>query len=165
MDLHWYAIKVFWRRTARIAEALDELGIEYYAQNVVPSYMFIHTDEKTALRFRDSQFGYLYLYAERGEGKKPIVVPDRQLEAFRIITSAGVDGLEILPNDPSSYAVGDLVRVTDGPFKGAQGYVRRIRKDRRLVIVVSGVAAIATCYVPQELLEKVPPDCSEYPEK
>ena len=155
MDLHWYAIKVFWRRTARIAEALEELGIEYYAQKVVPSYIFIHTDEKTAIRFRDSQFGFLYLYAERGEGKKPIVVPDKQIEVFRIITSAAADGVEILPNDPLSYAVGDLVRVTDGPFKGAEGYVRRIRKDRRLVIVISGIAAIATYHIPPELLEKV----------
>ena len=155
MEQHWYAIKVFWRRTARIAEALDELGIKYYAQKVVPSYMFIHTDEKTAIRFRDEQFGYVYLYAEHGEGKKPIVVPDKQVEVFRIITSAMASGIEVLPNAPESYAVGELVRVTDGPFKGAEGYVRRIRKDRRLVIVISGVAAIATYHIPPELLEKV----------
>ena len=154
MDLHWYAVKVFWRRTARMAEVLEELGIEYYAQKVVPSYMFIHADENTAIRFRESQFGHAYLYAERGEGKKPIAVPDAQMEAFRIVTSALAD-VELLEGAPESYAVGDLVRVTDGPFKGAQGYIRRIRKDRRLVIVVSGVAAIATVYIPPELLEKV----------
>ena len=116
--------------------------------------MFIHTDEKTALRFREQQFGYAYLYAERDESKKPIVVPDSQMEAFRIVTSAAAVA-EVLEGAPEKYAVGDLVRVTDGPFKGARGYIRRIRKDRRLVIVVSGVAAIATVYIPPELLEKV----------
>ena len=152
--LHWYAIKVFWRRTARIREVLDELGLEYYAQKVMPSYVFIRTDLHTILRFRDSQFGYIYLYADR-ETHQPLEVPDRELEIFRIVTSAGETGLEFLDDDPAKYAVGDLVRVTDGPFKGAEGYVRRIRKDRRLVVVISGVAAIATTYIPPELLEKV----------
>ena len=157
MELNWYAIKVFWRRTVHIAQALEELGIEYYSQNVVPSYMFIHTDEATAIRFRDKHFGYIYLYADRGKLHKPVVVPDRELEIFRIITSAAGAGIELLDGDPQRYAVGERVRVTDGPFRGAEGYVRRIRKDRRLVIVVSGVAALATVYIPPELLEKIVP--------
>lgn len=134
-------------------DILDELGISYYAQKVLPSYMFIHTDRLTAIRLRDSQFGYIYLYSDR-KTREPLVIPDRQFEAFRIMTSAGA-AAEILPNAPESYAVGDLVRVKDGPFKGSEGYVRRIRKDRRLVIILSGVAAIATVYVPEQLLEKV----------
>lgn len=138
-----------------MCEVLEESGIEYYAQKVLPSYMFIHTDEKTAKRFREQQFGYAYLYAEKGEGKKPIVVPDDQMEVFRIVTSVLDAKVDVLPGTPEDYAVGDKVRVTDGPFKGAEGYVRRIRKDRRLVIIVSGVAALATVHVPQELLEKV----------
>ena len=153
--MNWYALKVFWRRTARIVEALEELGIEYYAQKIVPSYLFIHTDEATAIRFRNSQFGYVYLYAERGEGKKPIAIPDKEIEIFKIITSAGDTGLEFLDDDPSKYAVGDLVRVTDGPFRGAEGYIKRIRKDRRLVVIISGVAAIATSFIPPSQLEKV----------
>lgn len=150
---NWYAIKVFWGRTSRIKDILEELGIHYYAQKVLPSYMFIRTDRRTALRFREAQFGYIYLYSDRTT-HEPVVVPEAQVEVFRIMTSAGADA-EILPNPPDSYAVGDLVRVNDGPFKGAEGYIRRIRKDRRLVIVISGVAAIATVYIPPELLEKV----------
>jgi len=154
MDLNWYAIKVFWNRTVRIREIMDELGLEYYAQKVMPSYMFIHTDEQTALRFRASQFGFIYMYADRKD-HKPIVVSDKEMEIFRIVTSAPDPKLEFLGEDPSIYMVGDRVRVKDGPLKGAEGYVRRIRKDRRLVVVISGVVAMATSFIPPQLLEKV----------
>ena len=154
MDLKWYAIKVFWRRTARIREVLDGLGMEYYAQKVVPSYVFIHTDELSAKRLAHNQFGFIYLYSDR-KNRKPVVVPDREIEIFKIVTSVQDTGLELLDEDPSKYMVGDLVRVTEGPFKGAEGYVKRIRKDRRLVVIISGVAAIATSFIPPSQLEKV----------
>lgn len=154
MDLNWYAIKVFWRRTARIKEVLDGLGIEYYIQNVVPSYVFIRTDEASAKKLAHSQFGFIYLYIDR-KTRKPIVVPDREVDIFKIVTSVQDTGLELLDEDPTKYMVGDLVRVVDGPFQGAEGYIKRIRKDRRLVVIISGVAAIATSYIPPSQLEKV----------
>ena len=154
MDQHWYAIKVFWRRTARIKEVLDGLGMEYYAQTVVPSYVFIHTDESSAKRLAHSQFGFIYLYTDR-KTRKPAVVPDREVEIFKIVCSVQDTGLELLDEDPAKYMVGDPVRVIDGPFKGAEGYIKRIRKDRRLVVVISGVAAIATSYIPPSQLEKI----------
>ena len=153
-DFHWYAIKVFWRRTEPLKDSLDELGVEYYAQKIVPSYMFIRSDKATALRIRNRFFGQLYLYADR-KTKEPVVVPDKEMEIFRIVTSAGDTGLEFLGPDAAAYRQGDKVRVTDGPFKGAEGYIKRIKKDRRLVVSISGIAAIATSYIPPELLEKI----------
>ena len=154
MDLKWYAIKVFWKRTARIKDIMDEWGLEYYAQNLIPSYVFIHTDEATVKRFANSQFGFIYLYCDKVT-HKPSVIPDREIDIFRIVTQAAQSGLDFLDGDPEKYKVGDLVRVTDGPFKGAEGYVKRIKKDRRLVVIISGIAAVATSFIPPELLEKV----------
>lgn len=154
MEQHWYAIKVFWKRTARMCEVLDGLGIEYYAQKLLPSYMFIHTNYKTALSLRASQFGYIYMYTKPGT-TEPVAVPDKEIEIFRIVCSAADTGLDYLGDDPQKYAVGDRVRVIDGPFKGAEGYIRRIRKDRRLVVIISGVAAVAASFIPPDLLEKV----------
>ena len=47
------------------------------------------------------------------------------------------------------------MRVTGGPLKGAEGYIKRIRKDQRLLVCVEGVIAVATSYIPNELLEKI----------
>ena len=153
-DQHWYAVKVFWRRTEPVLERLDNLGVEYYAQSILPSFLFIHTDLQQVLKIRDEFFGKLYLYADR-KTKEPQVVPYREMEIFRIVTSSGDTGLEFLGPDASLYRKGDKVRVTDGPFKGAEGYIVRMKKDRRLVVSISGVAAIATSFIPMDLLEKV----------
>ena len=128
-ELHWYALRVFWNRVGQVKEMLDAKDIEYYSQTILPSYVFVHTDL--------------------------VVVPDKELEIFRIVTSAGSTGLQFLGEDPSVYQQGDKVRVTDGPFRGAEGYIKRIKKDRRLVVTISGVAAIATSFIPPELLEKI----------
>ena len=153
-QIHWYAVKVFWRRTEPIKDALDELGVEYFAQNLLPSYMFIRTDANNILKIRDRFFGKLYLYADR-ETKKPSVIPDKELETFRIVCSSCDTGLEFLGDNPEKYMKGDKVHVLDGPFKGAEGYVIRIKKDRRLVVTISGLVAVATSFIPMELLEKV----------
>lgn len=156
-DIHWYALRIFWNRVERIKDVLDSRGIEYYAQNILPSYVFIHTNLAAVLKLRSDEWQNLYVYSDRSEegNKAPVVVPDKEMEIFRIVTSAGDPGLKFLGNDPEQYRQGDKVRVTDGPFKGAEGYIKRIKKDRRLVVTISGVAAIATSFIPPELLEKV----------
>ena len=154
---HWYALRVFWNRGEQVKDRLDSIGVVYYAQKVLPSYMFVHTTEKMISEIRnferDNELRRFFVYIDKAY--KPIVVPDKEMEVFKIVTSAATDGFEFLGNDPSIYQTGDKVRVTDGPFKGAEGYIKRIRKDRRLVVTISGVAAIATSFIPPELLEKI----------
>ena len=152
--LHWYAIKAFWRRTTAVIEMLDESGIEYYAQKLLPSYIFVHTNKTAIKKMQEACSGKYYVYADR-ETKEPSVVPDKEVEIFRIVTSAAETGLDFLDENPEKYCKGDKVRVIDGPFKGAEGYIVRIKKDRRLVVTISGVAAVATSYIPKDLLEKV----------
>ena len=48
------------------------------------------------------------------------------------------------------------VKVIDGTFKGAEGYICRIKKNHRLIITVHGVCAVATSYIPQAFLKKIP---------
>ena len=48
------------------------------------------------------------------------------------------------------------MRVLEGPLKGAEGYIKRIRKDRRLLVAIEGFIAVATTFIPPQFLEKVP---------
>ena len=43
--------------------------------------------------------------------------------------------------DPKDIKLGDKVKVTDGPFKGLEGHVKRIKKDRKFVITIGTIAA------------------------
>jgi len=54
-----------------------------------------------------------------------------------------------------SFRPEDRVRVIDGEFKGAEGYIKRIKGNRRLVVAIEGVVAVATAYIPSCYLEKV----------
>ena len=74
---------------------------------------------------------------------------------FVFVCTAGQQGLSYLGDDKPEYHQGDRVRVTDGVFKGAEGYIKRIKKDRRLVVSVRGVAAVATAYIPPQFLETI----------
>lgn len=84
------------------------------------------------------------------------VIPDRQMTMFILITNSGESGLSFFSaDDLSHFQKGDMVRVTEGPLKGAEGYVRRIKKHHRLLVSIEGVVAVATSYIPPQFLEKI----------
>jgi transcription antitermination factor NusG len=99
--------------------------------------------------------GFVYKMADR---KTDAVIPDRQMAMFRMVCSSGADGLEFFSDeDMTRYKTGDKVRVLEGPLKGAEGYIKRIRKDRRLLVSIEGFIAVATSYIPPQFLEVVEP--------
>ena len=97
--------------------------------------------------------GFVYKMADR---KTDAVIPDKQMAMFRMVCSSGADGLEFFSDeDMTRYKTGDRVRVLEGPLKGAEGYIKRIRKDRRLLVSIEGFIAVATSFIPPQFLEKV----------
>ena len=56
---------------------------------------------------------------------------------------------------PTELVKGDRVRVTEGVFKGAEGYITRVHGTKRFVVVIEGIAAVATSYIPGKFLEKL----------
>ena len=128
---------------------------------MVSSLLFVRAGEKeiTALdeSFKDATGGTKgFIYKKRdSEGRFVCeVIPDCQMEAFRLITSHGSEGLEFFSaDDISRFATGCKVRVTDGPFKGAVGYVKRIKRNRRLLVAIEGIVAVVSAYIDPRLLE------------
>ena len=83
-------------------------------------------------------------------------IPAKQMEQFRLVVDSGAGGLEFFADgDFTRYKQGSRVRVTSGPMKGAEGYIKRIRRDRRLLVCIEGIIAVATSYIPPEQLEIV----------
>ena len=97
--------------------------------------------------------GFIYKMADR---KTEAVIPDKQMAMFQMVCSSGAEGLEFFAEDDlTRYKAGDKVRVLEGPLKGAEGYIKRIRKDRRLLVAIEGFIAVATSFIPPQFLEKV----------
>ena len=127
----------------------------YKREPVVTSLLFVRAAEGDIpwIRNQLEGKGFVYMTADR---KRPSVIPDRQMALFRLVASSGEDGLEFFSDERLvNYAQGDRVRVKEGPLKGAEGYIKRIRRDRRLLVAIEGFVAVATSFIPPELLEKV----------
>ncbi len=95
-----------------------------------------------------------YVYSDV-ETKQPRVIPDKEMDSFILVTSVRDMGLELLPKDTVECKIGDHVRVIDGVFKGAEGYVKRIQGRKRLIVSIEGIAVVATSYIPRSFLEKI----------
>ena len=90
-------------------------------------------------------------------GGKPAPIRDEEMNIFILVTSVQSDNggdIEVLEPKPQ-YAKGDLVRVTDGVYKGTTGIVKRIKKDRKLLVAIEGVAVVAISNIPLSCLEKI----------
>jgi len=97
--------------------------------------------------------GFIY---KTPDWKSYAVIPQRQMEIFRLVTDSGASGLDFFsPDDIALYKEGGKVRVTEGPLQGVEGYVKRIRKDRRLLVCLDGIIGVATSYIPMQFLEPV----------
>ena len=81
----------------------------------------------------------------------PIVIKDADMDLFIRICS--VCDLPIVMTEKPDVKLGDHVRVKEGAFEGAEGYVVRMRKSKRVLIGVGGVIWAATTYIPPEQLE------------
>ena len=151
----WYAMKVYYNRVQPLIAEAREAGLEFFAPtDVIGSLLFLHCTEEEVLCFVSERWQKLWLYRET-DSRKPAAIPDREMEVFRFVVTAGHDGLEVLGDDRPEYHEGDRVVVTDGPFKGAEGHIKRIKRDRRLVVTIRGVVAVATTYIHPSLLRRV----------
>ena len=68
------------------------------------------------------------------------------MTSFRLVTESG-KGLEFYSaDDVERFRQGDHVRVTEGPLRGTEGYIRRIKKNKRLLVCIEGVIAGRAVY-------------------
>ena len=135
-------------------------------KTIVASLLFFRGTVQDALRIREDLVkgladrsghpinGMLYMTVDR---KSPAVIPDSQMKMFRMVCESGMDGLEFFSEESIvNFKQGDRVRVTmDGPLNGVEGYIKRIKKDRRLLVAIEGFVAVATSFISPKYLEKV----------
>lgn len=172
--IHWYALKVFFNKVFEVEEFLNTEGVESYIpcrtvtvekegvkkterRTLIPSLMFFRSTARHAENVQTALRGRVMLYTSinKERRKVPAAISDYEMNMFRFVTSSGDEGLDFFADDGTVYNVGDRVRVTEGIFKGAEGYVRRIKGKRRLVVAITGICAVATSFIPKCFLQKL----------
>ena len=170
-EFGWFAGNVFFNRVTRMSTLLDEDKVQHYVpmrtvelfkdgqkiyqqKQLVTSLLFLKCDKTYLARLKDNFGDAFYVYSDV-ETKQPRVIPDKEMDSFILVTSVRDMGLELLPKDTVECKIGDHVRVIDGVFKGAEGYVKRIQGRKRLIVSIEGIAVVATSYIPRSFLEKI----------
>ena len=167
----WFAIRVTYNRELKVKEDLDARGIQNFVpmqyrreerngvmvKRLVPSVhnlIFIHitpTDMKDYKSMTDLPIRYIMDKASR----KPIIVPEKEMENFIKVAGTYDEKLVYLNPDPGDFAQGERVRIIGGAFAGAEGVFVRVKGDRRVLINVEGLVAVATTFVHPSMIEKI----------
>ncbi len=155
---HWYAIKFHSSKTTAIKTLLERERLQtFFPTQIIRSLAFIRASETTISHIKNTRYTLFWVYRDP-LSHKPLIIPDREMELFMFMVNTGENGLMYLGDDKPEYHQGDRVRVTQGPFKGAEGHIKRIKKDRRLIVTIHGVAAIATTFIHPDFLEVITPN-------
>ncbi|WP_288110303.1 UpxY family transcription antiterminator [Bacteroides acidifaciens] len=101
------------------------------------------------------RFYYRHLRIGNNVVKKPLVVPDYQIENLRIICAADTENLIVSMGEIEKFKEGQSVRIIEGQFTGVVGRVARYQGQQRVAVVIDGLMTVATAYIPSAFLEKV----------
>ena len=89
------------------------------------------------------------------ETHSPIVVPKHQMDNFIAVAGTHDEQLIYLNPEPGDFSRGDRVKIMGGPFEGAEGVFVRVKGDRRVVVCIDGVVAVATTFIHPSLIQKI----------
>ena len=167
----WFAMKVFQNKVFEIESYLQAKDIETYfpvryedrtiggetktvRKPIITSLIFFRTFSENVLALEQELKSKVALYRYR-KSRQVAVIPDREMDVFRMVTSVSNNNWDYVDAAAMTFRPEDRVRVIDGEFKGAEGYIKRIKGNRRLVVAIEGVVAVATAYIPSCYLERV----------
>lgn len=176
-DIHWYALSVYGNKVLAAETILNEMGLETYVPvtisfrprkgstpeevrtPAVSRLMFVRATAAQLLEIERSETLPIHIYRTLDSNpfdRRLIVIPDSEMQTFILVSSCGEQGLEYFAGGDMTFRPGSKVRVIQGPFKGSVVHIKRIKGNRRLVVEIQGICAVATSYIPAPFLEYLP---------
>ncbi len=129
-------------------------GVKREEKPTVSGLVFLQGGARTLQRYLRDSFPLYHLTNDRATGL-PAVIPDSQMQPFMRLSLVEPTRIRILEKPAGQYAKGNVrLRVLTGIFAGQEGYLVRIKKDRRLVVDFGGIA-VAIGGVHNEQFEEV----------
>ena len=83
-----------------------------------------------------------------------MTVADREMENFMRVASRTDDSVMFLDEETVVGKEGKRVEIMGGAFEGVTGVIRRVKRCKRVVVEIEGVASVAIAYVRAELLKE-----------
>ena len=181
---NWYVLVVAYRTEQKMQAKLRELGkleafvpmrrtrrrdaqgkFRYDEKVAIHNYIFVHTTYNRLMALKkeypfDLEYSLLHrdVY-EQGEriGRAPVVVPRDQMLNFIAVAGNQKERVQFLDAEKLDWEAGQRVRIIGGTFAGVEGiYLRTTKKhERRVVVKLDGIAAVATTALPSVLVEPI----------
>lgn len=168
----WYAMRATYRRELEAVRRLEAEGIgcfvpmQYHfrlrhgrrVRELVPAVrnlIFVHALPSELKRVKQSLLYLQYITDTRSHQK--IIVPDVQMQHFIAVAGTYSDQLLYFQPGELNLSKGTKVRITGGEFAGYEGTFLKVKgaRDRRVVIAVEGVIAVALATVHPDLIEPI----------
>lgn len=169
-QVKWHAIRVTYSRELKFQTVLQNAGFETFIpmcqkkvekngqqkKVIVPAISnlcFVRASYMELRAFMDSLGeGNPARFIWDKSTRKPIVVPEKSMADFIKISLSMSDEILFLKEVSQKLREGQKVRIAQGPFKGVEGIIVRIKKSRRVMVELPGMLAVTTNYIPiQEL--------------
>lgn len=172
----WFAIRVPYGREIKLKTCLDSKNIESFIpmrmteiirkgkkkKELLPAIrnlIFIYT-ERSILDVLKAEFETdipIRYIIDRAK-KKPITIPDGQMKHFIVLSSYHNEPSLYLNNVGPTLKNGAHIRVVDGIFKGVEGTVVRIKRDKRVMVNIDGLIAIISAHIHPSLIQQIDTD-------
>ena len=168
----WYAMRATYRREPDAMRLLEEehLGCFVPMQYkivmkrgkkiralvpVVHNLLFVHACPSDVKRVK-SRVSYLQYITDTRSGRK-IIIPDVDMQRFIAVAGTYNDHLLYFQPDELNLSKGTRVRITGGDFEGHEGVFLKVKgaRDRRVVIAIQGVIAVAMATIHPDLIEVI----------
>ena len=174
---HWYALRCTYGREKTAYDYMVAKGVTAFypttsvvklikgkrkvvTESRLPNIFFAYgTEEDIKTYVYDNvnlpflRFYYRHVHVGRRIEKIPMIVPDYQMDSLKIICAADADNTIVSLVEVPKFEKGQLVRVTDGAFKGVIGRVARWQGQQRVGVIVDDLVTVITAYVPSSFLQ------------
>ncbi|ADV44081.1 UpxY family transcription antiterminator [Bacteroides helcogenes] len=168
----WYAMRATYRREPDAMRLLEKEQIGCFVPMqykvslrrgrkvralvpVVHNLLFVHA-LPSALKRVKSQVSYLQYITDTRSGRK-IIIPDHEMQRFIAVAGTYNDHLLYFRPEDLNLSKGTKVRVTGGDFEGQEGIFLKVKgaRDRRVVVQIQGVIAVAMATIHPDLIEVI----------
>ena len=173
----WFPMRVTYQREMKVKAELDRLGIECFVpmryqvvdigaevpqRELVPAInnlIFVRSTQEriSELKTSNEVLEPLRYMMDHTAGDAHIImtIPDAQMENFMRVASVTDDSVLFLDEETVVGKEGKRVEIMGGPFEGVTGVIRRVKRCKRVVVELEGIASVAIAFVPVALLKEV----------
>ena len=176
----WFPMRVTYLREMKVKAELDRLGIENFvpmrykvmeSQNdgdaelrrvLVPAInnlIFVRSTQErvSELKQTNEVLEPLRYMMDRTASLEHAImtVADREMENFMRVASRTDDSVMFLDNETVVGKEGKRVEIMGGAFEGVTGVIRRVKRCKRVVVEIEGVASVAIAWVPAGMLREI----------